>query len=177
MVTGHASAATYVDDVVAQSANPLFTDFDKDGMPDSWETANGLNTAADDRNSDHDSDGVTNIEEYFAGTAADNADTTKPSAASALTVTGTTLTTVGLSWTAGTDTGAGTSGVAGYNIYRDGVKLNSSPLTPTTYTDTSLTSGTSYTYAVRTVDLAGNVAASATTATATGGFEMFTPQP
>ena len=60
----------------------------------------------------------------------------------------------------------------------NGVKLNSSPLTPTTYTDTSLSAGTSYTYTVRTVDLAGNLATAASvvaTTSATGGFEMFTP--
>ena len=115
-----------------------------------------------------------------SGTAANNADVTNPSAASALTVTGTTTTTASLSWTAGSDTGAGTSGVAGYNLYRDGVKLNSSPVTATTYTDTGLTAASSYVYAVRTVDLAGNLstAVSVTANTvATGGFEMFTPQP
>jgi hypothetical protein len=179
---GHASAATYFDDVVAQSANPLFTDADKDGMADSWETSNGLSTSTDDRNSDHDSDGRTNLEEYFAGTAANNADVTNPTAASAFSVTGTTTTTASLSWTAGTDSGAGTSGVAGYNLYRNGVRLNSSllPTTPTTYTDTSLSAGSSYTYTLRTVDLAGNVstAVSVTANTvATGGFEMFTPAP
>jgi hypothetical protein len=177
---GVTSANAYIDALAVQSTNPLFTDADKDGMADSWESANGLSTSTDDRNSDHDSDGRTNIEEYFRGSAANNADVTDPTAASALTVTGSTLTTVSLSWTAGTDSGAGTSGVAGYNIYRNGVKLNSSPLTPTTYTDTGLTSGSSYVYTVRTVDLAGNVSTpvSVTANTvATGGFEMFTPAP
>ena len=177
MVKGHTSAATYVDDAVAQSANPLFTDADKDGMPDSWETANGLNTAADDRNSDHDSDGITNIEEYFAGTAANNADTTNPTAATTLHATSTSA-SVTLSWTAGTDSGAGTSGVAGYNVYRNGAKVNSSLVTSTTYTDSTVSPSTTYSYTVRTVDLAGNVSTdasvSATTA-ATGSFEVFTP--
>ena len=103
-----------------QSTNPLFTDADKDGMPDSWETANGLNTSADDRHSD----GVTNIEEYFAGTA----DTTHLAAATALSAISTSA-RVTLSWT------AGTSGVAGYNVYRNGVKLNSSLVTSSTYTE------------------------------------------
>ena len=177
---GVTSANAYVDSLAVQSTNPLFTDVDKDGLPDAWETSNGLNTSTDDRNSDHDGDGRTNIEEYFLGTAANNADVTNPSAASALTVTGTTTTTASLSWTAGSDTGAGTSGVAGYNLYRVGVKLNSSPVTATTYTDTGLTAASSYVYAVRTVDLAGNLstAVSVTANTvATGGFEMFTPQP
>ena len=179
-INGVTSATAYLDTLAVQSTNPLFTDVDKDGLPDSWETANGLSTSTDDRNGDPDGDSVTNIEEYFRGSAANNADVTDPTAASALTVTGSTLTTVSLSWTAGTDTGAGTSGVAGYNIYRNGVKLNSSPLTPTTYTDTGLTSGSSYVYTVRTVDLAGNVSTSVSVTAntvATGGFEMFTPAP
>lgn len=42
------------------------TDSDHDGMPDSWELANGLNPGdAADRNGDLDSDGYTNIEEYI----------------------------------------------------------------------------------------------------------------
>ncbi len=177
---GHASATTYFDDVVAQSANPLFTDADKDGMPDSWETAHGLSTSTDDRNSDHDGDGRTNIEEYFAGTDPNNADVTAPTAPSALAVTLTTTTTATLTWTAGTDSGAGTSGVAGYNLYRNGVKVNSSLVTALTYTDTGLTAGASYTYTVKTVDLAGNLSSAASlpvTTAATGGFEVFTPLP
>ena len=178
---GVASAAAYVDDIAVQSANPLFTDADKDGMPDSWETTNGLSTSSDDRSSDHDGDGRTNIEEYFLGTAANNADVTNPTAVSGLTVTGaTTTTTVGLSWTAGSDSGAGTSGVAGYNIYRNGVKLNLSPVTGLTYTDSGLSASSSYTYVVRTVDLAGNLSSAVSvlvTTSATGGFEMFTPLP
>ena len=40
------------------------TDTDNDGMPDSWETAHGLNNALADQNDDPDNDGYTNIEEY-----------------------------------------------------------------------------------------------------------------
>ena len=45
---------------------PPPTDSDKDGMPDEWETAKGLNPKdAEDRNEDRDSDGFTNLEEYI----------------------------------------------------------------------------------------------------------------
>ena len=176
-INGVTAATAYLDTLAVQSTNPLFTDADKDGMPDSWETANGLNTAADDRNSDHDSDGVTNIEEYFAGTAANNADTTHPTAATALSAMSTSA-SVTLNWTAGTDSGAGTSGVAGYNVYRNGAKVNSSLVTSTTYTDSTVSPSTTYSYTVRTVDLAGNVSTDASvsaTTSATGSFEVFTP--
>ena len=44
------------------------TDTDKDGMPDSWETARGLDPKnATDANYDRNSDGYTNIEEYING--------------------------------------------------------------------------------------------------------------
>lgn len=45
-------------------------DADHDGMPDQWEVARGLNpNNAADANSDRNSDGYTNIEEYLAGNA------------------------------------------------------------------------------------------------------------
>jgi hypothetical protein len=41
-------------------------DTDHDGMPDAWETERGLNpNLATDRNSDYDTDGYTNLEEYL----------------------------------------------------------------------------------------------------------------
>lgn len=45
---------------------PPPSDGDGDGMPDNWEKAHGLNPAdPDDRNSDQNSDGYTNLEEYL----------------------------------------------------------------------------------------------------------------
>ena len=47
----------------------VVADSDGDGIPDDWELANGLNPAApEDANVDADRDGLTNLEEYQAGT-------------------------------------------------------------------------------------------------------------
>jgi hypothetical protein len=61
-------ATAYLDSFYVASVNPLFTDQDNDGMDDAWESAHGLNPSLDDRNADHDGDGLTNIEEYTLGT-------------------------------------------------------------------------------------------------------------
>jgi hypothetical protein len=179
---GHTSAASYFDDVSAQSTNPLFTDADKDGMTDSWETAHGLNTATDDRNSDKDGDGRTNIEEYFAGTDANNADITAPSGPSALRIHATAPNSLTLSWTVSTDTGAGTTGIAGYNVYRSGTKVNTSLVTGTSFSDSGLTQGSSYTYTIKAVDVAGNLSSASSgltitteTSSTSGTTEVFSP--
>ena len=44
------------------------TDGDNDGMPDAYETANGLNAAVNDAAADKDGDGASNLAEYLAGT-------------------------------------------------------------------------------------------------------------
>jgi hypothetical protein len=43
-------------------------DSDQDGIPDVWERENGLNPFLDDAASDFDGDGLTNLQEYWAGT-------------------------------------------------------------------------------------------------------------
>jgi hypothetical protein len=74
-------------------------DTDLDGMPDDWETSMGFNpNDANDRNSDADGDGFTNLEEYLAEMAGDqpaggtttaptSAPTTAPTGASTESVT------------------------------------------------------------------------------------------
>jgi len=48
--------------------NACDADDDNDGMPDTYETANGLNSLVDDAAGDLDGDGVRNLSEYAAGT-------------------------------------------------------------------------------------------------------------
>jgi hypothetical protein len=43
-------------------------DSDADGMPDAWETANGLNPNFNEAAMDYDGDGLSNLQEYLAGT-------------------------------------------------------------------------------------------------------------
>jgi hypothetical protein len=51
---------------LAAAVRPAGFDTDEDGMPNAWESANGLNpNDAADRNGDTDADGYTNLEEYL----------------------------------------------------------------------------------------------------------------
>jgi len=49
-------------------------DTDEDGMPDYWENQNGLDPNIDDSGLDADDDGLSNIDEFYTGTAANNPD-------------------------------------------------------------------------------------------------------
>jgi len=54
--------------------DPLKSDTDDDGLPDAWEVANGTNPLVDDAGLDLDGDNYTNLEEFEAGTAANDPD-------------------------------------------------------------------------------------------------------
>ncbi|MFE9856355.1 glycoside hydrolase family 6 protein [Streptomyces sp. NPDC005780] len=88
-------------------------------------------------------------------------DTQAPTAPTGVTVTAKTSGSVSLSWTASTDN----TGVTGYDVFRDGVKVGSS--TTTSYTDSGLSASTAYSYTVKAKDAAGNVSAASSALSAT----------
>ncbi len=94
------------------------------------------------------------------------ASTTPPSVPAGLAGTVASATQINLTWTASTDN-AGT--IAGYNVFRNGVKLGTS--TSTSYHDTNLSAGTTYTYTVSAYDTAGNTSAQSS------GVSVGTPAP
>ncbi len=79
-------------------------------------------------------------------------DTTAPSTPAGLSGTPVAAGRIDLAWTAATDN----VGVAGYNVYRDGVKINTAPVGSISYSDTGLTPGANHTYTVSALDAAGN---------------------
>lgn len=87
-------------------------------------------------------------------------DTTPPTAPSNVAVTGTTASSVGLSWSPATDN----VGVTGYNVYRGSTLVGSTA--GTTFTDTGLNASTQYSYTVKAVDAAGNLSAASSAVTA-----------
>jgi len=62
-------------DGIGNNADP---DDDNDGMPDEWEVTYGLNPVVDDADDDMDGDGLSNIEEYWAGGHPNNTEPDKP---------------------------------------------------------------------------------------------------
>ncbi|HEY0697740.1 MAG TPA: PHB depolymerase family esterase, partial [Micromonospora sp.] len=85
-----------------------------------------------------------------------------PAAPTGLAVTGTTTSSISLSWNAVT-------GAAGYHVYRGGSRVTSSPVAGTSYTDSGLASGTTYSYAVSAVNSSGAEGARSATVSATTG--------
>ena len=83
-------------------------------------------------------------------------DTTPPSVPGGLASPAQTGTSVSLSWSAATDN-AGGSGVAGYDVYRNGGFV--AAVAATNYNNTGLSPATQYSFQVRARDVAGNASA------------------
>ena len=147
-------------------ADVLFGDYAPTGkLPVTW-----MQSAA--QQPINDGDGKTPLYPYgFGLTYSDPpADTTAPSVPAAPTATGVTGTGLTLNWPASTDTGG--SGLAGYDVYRDGVLIGSPAVA--TWTVSGLTPATGYEFTVAARDAAGNrsarsAALAVTTTTGTPG--------
>lgn len=61
--------------LVGTNPNPGFADTDSDGLSDGWEVFNGLDPLSNDANGDLDGDGLSNADEFAAGTNPRSADT------------------------------------------------------------------------------------------------------
>ena len=89
-------------------------------------------------------------------------DTTEPTTPTGLTATAVSASRIDLNWVAATDNMA----VTGYRIFRNG-SLLATVGNVTTYASTGLAASTTYSYAVRALDAAGNVSGQSTAASAT----------
>jgi Domain of unknown function (DUF4434)/Domain of unknown function (DUF5109)/F5/8 type C domain/Fibronectin type III domain len=90
-------------------------------------------------------------------------ETTPPTAPTGLSATAVNSLTINLSWTASTDN----IGIAGYQVYRNGVLVTTLYQTGTTYSDSQLNPSTTYTYQLEAFDGAGNVSTASNTASTT----------
>ncbi len=108
-------------------------------------------------------DNATNVSGQSTAAGVTTPDTIAPSVPTGLSATAVSATQVNLSWSASSDSGG--SGLAGYQIYRNGGYLTST--SATSYADTSVSGGTTYTYTVTAYDNASNVSGQSTGASAT----------
>jgi hypothetical protein len=131
--------------VIAQPTSTSYTDSDLTANTNYSYTVQAVD-GADNTSTDSNTANVTTPEAP---------DETTPSIPGDLEAVAVNSSQVNLSWTASTDEGG--SGLAGYNIYRNGNKLNDSLVTTTSYGDSSVNYDTSYSYEVEAVDGAGNV--------------------
>ena len=92
---------------------------------------------------------------------ASTADQVSPGTPTQLVATGTYKTKIDLTWKAATDN----VGVTGYRIFRDGTLLDTIGAQES-YSDTTVTPGSTHSYTVRALDAAGNVSSASAPATA-----------
>jgi PQQ-dependent dehydrogenase (s-GDH family) len=86
-------------------------------------------------------------------------DTQAPTAPAGLSSSNLTAVSVTLNWNASTDN----TGVAGYDVYRNGIKINALPVASTAYNVTGLTTATAYSFFVRALDSSGNTSSNSNT--------------
>ena len=98
-----------------------------------------------------------------------SSDAVAPTAPGTPSVTASSGTSLTLSWSPGTDN----QGVAGYRVLRNGIEV-AYPST-TTFTDTFLAPSTDYSYAIQTVDAAGNLSPPTPTIIGRTGLVLLTP--
>ncbi len=103
---------------------------------------------------------------YYIGGLAIIADTSAPTIPTNLTATTTLANRINLSWNTSTDNVA----VAGYKIFRDGTQIGTSTIT--TYINYGLTASTTYTYAIKAYDAAGNISGLSNSASATTSLTL-----
>ncbi len=100
------------------------------------------------------------VQTYTVGSGAGGSPTT-PGNVNAVATSGT---SVQVSWSASTEAG---STVKSYNVYRDGASVGSVNAPTTSFTDTGVQPGTTYTYSVVAVDSAGHTSGPGTSAPVT----------
>jgi len=99
------------------------------------------------------------VDKLASGTGGGGGGGTLP-APTGVATSGATNTSMVVSW-------AGVSGASGYNVYRNGSKVNASLVTATSYTDSGLSPATTYSWTVRAVDAGGAEGAASSPASGT----------
>ncbi|MDI4643512.1 GH32 C-terminal domain-containing protein [Cohnella hashimotonis] len=95
--------------------------------------------------------GHINVDDFIVPVSGGSSDTQPPSAPSTLQSPSKDSSSVTLGWSASSDN----VGVTGYSVFRDGIQVGVS--TTTHYVDQGLTPSTTYAYAVKAFDAAGNI--------------------
>lgn len=134
----------------------------------SWSNAAAGNYAITAVATDNEGDATTSATANIIVSPVTTPDTTAPSVPAGLVATSVTSSSINLSWNASTDNPGG-SGVAGYDVYRNGTLVGSPA--GTSFSSTGLAASTTYTFRVRARDNAGNASAQGTqvSATTSGG--------
>ena len=100
-------------------------------------------------------------------------DITPPSIPGGIAAVALSSSDVMLTWRASTDD----IGVSGYYIYRDGNQIGADSAASTSYEDSGLSTSTTYTYAVRAYDAAGNISPQTSAAVTTLSYTPVTVPP